>query len=615
MNTPPTERHPLVTDEQAKESIGLLPLGCMAFVKNEYMVNILSHFARALEAKGEVVWQLLNPKTDKLQAGDEIKNLTNVWESPWAPADDSTMRGWCLYRRKCNLPSRAEVEELKKQLAEVTARESAISDARLEAFKRIMNEKIKELQLDNEHLHKVTIQDTAKCMEIAKERDKLQSELGNAQECLALVKCAVSDLPEHVEASIDSQLEGVTTKADVIEALQRKPWTPKYVADQAVILYGKPAEISAVHVDSYHLKGIPGAWTEAELSPAEEKPEPSSNPEPLPSIPSEEECNQLFNGNSGGYLQGMWAVRTALVTAYEARIADLTRRLESEHTSYLEARRAEEQAKQERNRVGVEIRGEWMGKVHQLEQRAERAEAESNALLQKVEQLKAEAYDDEQKLKRTEAELQQKTQELEKEEKDRLKAISERDSTEAALGDMFGEVMGHHPDWSNSYDLRSAVSDVSAAVATMQYKDAEQRRTIDSLRAQLAALSWRSIATPPTEKDADDRGRVEVLRVDDDGTRKVESSHWDSFGIKNPASKGFVWSHWRPTNLPPIADSRAEQLAQKFHEAYERLAPSFGYETRKDSAKPWSEVPEQNKQLMIAVCAELEAARKGEEGV
>jgi hypothetical protein len=51
--------------------------------------------------------------------------------------------------------------------------------------------------------------------------------------------------------------------------------------------------------------------------------------------------------------------------------------------------------------------------------------------------------------------------------------------------------------------------------------------------------------------------------------------------------------------------SDAEALAQSFHETYERLAPSFGYETRKASAKPWAEVPENNRRLMIAVCAEL----------
>lgn len=50
---------------------------------------------------------------------------------------------------------------------------------------------------------------------------------------------------------------------------------------------------------------------------------------------------------------------------------------------------------------------------------------------------------------------------------------------------------------------------------------------------------------------------------------------------------------------------RAEQLAQQFHEAYERLAPQFSYETRKASAKPWAEVPENNRKLMIAVCGEI----------
>lgn len=49
----------------------------------------------------------------------------------------------------------------------------------------------------------------------------------------------------------------------------------------------------------------------------------------------------------------------------------------------------------------------------------------------------------------------------------------------------------------------------------------------------------------------------------------------------------------------------AEQLAQKFHETYERLAPTHGYETRKDSAVPWENVPEKNKKLMTAVCEEI----------
>jgi hypothetical protein len=54
-----------------------------------------------------------------------------------------------------------------------------------------------------------------------------------------------------------------------------------------------------------------------------------------------------------------------------------------------------------------------------------------------------------------------------------------------------------------------------------------------------------------------------------------------------------------------------EALARQFHEAYERLAPAFGYETRKESAKPWDEVPENNRRLMTAVCAEVGGRLRG----
>ncbi len=51
--------------------------------------------------------------------------------------------------------------------------------------------------------------------------------------------------------------------------------------------------------------------------------------------------------------------------------------------------------------------------------------------------------------------------------------------------------------------------------------------------------------------------------------------------------------------------NKAEEIAKAFHETYERLAPSHGYETRETSAKPWSEVPEKNKSLMIATVQSL----------
>lgn len=48
-----------------------------------------------------------------------------------------------------------------------------------------------------------------------------------------------------------------------------------------------------------------------------------------------------------------------------------------------------------------------------------------------------------------------------------------------------------------------------------------------------------------------------------------------------------------------------EYVAKKFHEAYEELAPDHGYETRKDSAVAWEDVPDRNKSLMIATVKKL----------
>lgn len=44
-----------------------------------------------------------------------------------------------------------------------------------------------------------------------------------------------------------------------------------------------------------------------------------------------------------------------------------------------------------------------------------------------------------------------------------------------------------------------------------------------------------------------------------------------------------------------------EELAQYFHEQYERMAPMLGYETRETSAVAWEDVPEANRRLMTAV--------------
>jgi len=52
----------------------------------------------------------------------------------------------------------------------------------------------------------------------------------------------------------------------------------------------------------------------------------------------------------------------------------------------------------------------------------------------------------------------------------------------------------------------------------------------------------------------------------------------------------------------PISD---DELAKMFHNAYEKLAPSFGYKTRTESAVDWNHVPKNNKDLMTAVVHEI----------
>lgn len=43
---------------------------------------------------------------------------------------------------------------------------------------------------------------------------------------------------------------------------------------------------------------------------------------------------------------------------------------------------------------------------------------------------------------------------------------------------------------------------------------------------------------------------------------------------------------------------QARVLAEAFHQHYEKLAPTFGYETREESKTTWEDVPLNNKALM-----------------
>lgn len=65
-------------------------------------------------------------------------------------------------------------------------------------------------------------------------------------------------------------------------------------------------------------------------------------------------------------------------------------------------------------------------------------------------------------------------------------------------------------------------------------------------------------------------------------------------------------------NKPEVkVNVESENLAERFHDTYERLAPKFGYTTRQDTRTFDPDSP--NGRLMTAVCFELTAELKAEE--
>lgn len=87
----------------------------------------------------------------------------------------------------------------------------------------------------------------------------------------------------------------------------------------------------------------------------------------------------------------------------------------------------------------------------------------------------------------------------------------------------------------------------------------------------------------------------------------------DMLGAKDHADAGRIIGELHAKELaaaPPAASVRAKEvtnleIATAFHEAYERLAPRYGYETRPESRKPFSDLPNELKLLMVAVVREV----------
>lgn len=55
----------------------------------------------------------------------------------------------------------------------------------------------------------------------------------------------------------------------------------------------------------------------------------------------------------------------------------------------------------------------------------------------------------------------------------------------------------------------------------------------------------------------------------------------------------------------PECPPHVDWVASQFHAVYEQIAIDLGYETRRDSAVPWEDVPDLNKNLMRQTVARL----------
>lgn len=133
---------------------------------------------------------------------------------------------------------------------------------------------------------------------------------------------------------------------------------------------------------------------------------------------------------------------------------------------------------------------------------------------------------------------------------------------------------------------------------------------------------WNPIGTAPTDREIDLWVGVGV-RIADCRWGKPTQANWgDRHGADKDLPAQWITragtaldrrngpaTHWREKPTPPSEASHGgetasgEVLARRFHETYEQLAPSFGYETRPETREFDPASP--NGRLMIAVCAAL----------
>lgn len=104
-------------------------------------------------------------------------------------------------------------------------------------------------------------------------------------------------------------------------------------------------------------------------------------------------------------------------------------------------------------------------------------------------------------------------------------------------------------------------------------------------------------------------GENPACTITEDKVYVGESGHVTFLDITSGGQAIKVCPHNCLVLLEPgervLVVSGAEDLARRFHQLYEHAAPSFQYETRKESRVPWEKLPTINRELMIYVCALL----------
>jgi hypothetical protein len=165
----------------------------------------------------------------------------------------------------------------------------------------------------------------------------------------------------------------------------------------------------------------------------------------------------------------------------------------------------------------------------------------------------------------------------------------------------------------------SPLSETACCAPSISLRDALAYEVASSWWAPMVSWSWaQNLAAKYYTRKAMRKwgrinSRIEIMkrlkkRLRDDSLPNAESIHPES----KPQDMNQDQTESKPADSEQPSGKGldetlcyASSLARKFHDAYERLAPQFGYETRPDTKVYDPDTP--NGRLMAAVCVEVMA--------